>query len=148
MSPSGTIHVMLAEASALTAELAQVIDASGLEEGRELLTVDLVELMERDRVFLAYEDGSPVGCVMATRDSSPIIHSLIVVAEKRGASLASTILGHAFEHLTALPDAEYLWAAADPNWPSAADRFRALGFVDHQAMDGLDLLRFEIRRAD
>ncbi|MCA0891267.1 GNAT family N-acetyltransferase [Qipengyuania flava] len=149
MSPTLSIDVRIADHALHEKDLEAVIGLAGVDAGDELITVGPRKLIQRDHVFLAHERGIPVGCVMATRESSPIIHSLLVVEERRGEAIAAHILEHAVGHLANLAEVEHLWAATDPKWPSAAERFLSLGFQEHPAaIGGLDLYRLTVRAAE
>ena len=149
MSPTLSIDVCIADHALHAKDLEAIIGLSGVDARGELVTVGARGLIQRYHVFLAHQADAPVGCVMATREASPIIHSLLVVEERRGEATAAHILEHAVGHLANLMEVEHLWAATDPKWPSAAERFLSLGFQEHPAaVGGLDLYRLTVRAAD
>lgn len=126
-----------------SSSLEAVLKRAELDPDSEVLNLDSALAIERYFVFLAWLEGSPVGCVMATREDAAIIHTLVVVSERRGQTIAKQILQHAVEHLTRHEERRCLWTAVDPRRATARERFLNLGFEPvRKRVMGFSLLRY------
>lgn len=131
-----------AEGESGARELESVLTRAELEPDTELLALNPKDAVETHHVYLATMDDECVGCVMATKDNDPIIHSLVVVKERRGGALAHDLLVQAIPQLIDYVRPDWLWTAVDPARTGARERFARLGFVpDENEVQGHALMR-------
>ena len=134
-----------AEGEAGASALERVLTRAELEPDTELLLLSPRDAVDRHHVFVATIDGEHVGCVMATREDDPIIHSLVIVQGRRGGTLAQDLLAQAIPQLIDHVRPEWLWTAVDPARKSSRERFARLGFVaDETEVQGHTLMRMSV----
>jgi hypothetical protein len=119
------VRVAIAEDRPL---LQAILDASLGESNARVYGLAADELLKQNRVYLAFFEGKPTACVMATLTEPMVLHCLHVVFGARRRGHAGALLTSAIRQMDEDAPAAF-WTAVDPRRRSGVERCLSLGFV-------------------
>lgn len=109
--------------------LQMILDGSFGGTGSRVHGLGVDDLLHQNRVYLAFVNERPMGCVMATLTDPMILHCMHVLPEHRRAGHAGAMLTTAIGHIDKTTPVEF-WTAVDPARKSGVERCRSLGFLE------------------